>query len=149
MLFPQPKRVHLDLYRPWPAVTSCSFSHQLSSVTYQGPTTSAAPPPPSPSSPPSQDGAAVHSQPKGVVIYANSSISPQVRLLSNKFSPEKCHFLVQSPSFYWELELTHLADSTSDAAHVAMGYSPVPRPADGQPWTYPQETVLLRRLVPT
>ena len=54
----------------------------------------------------------------------------------------------QAPSFYWELELTHIGESSSDASHVAMGYSPSPQlPAEGQPWNYPKDSVFLRRLV--
>lgn len=52
----------------------------------------------------------------------------------------------QAPSFYWELEVCHLGDSSSDAAHIAMGYSPSPqKPAESQPWAYPQDTCLIRR----
>lgn len=53
---------------------------------------------------------------------------------------------LQAPSFYWELEICHLGESSTDAAHIAMGYSPEPqKPPEGQPWSYPTETVLLRR----
>ena len=52
----------------------------------------------------------------------------------------------QAPSFYWELEICHLGESSSDAAHIAMGYSPDPqKPPEGQPWAYPTEAVLMRR----
>ena len=52
----------------------------------------------------------------------------------------------QAPSFYWELEICHLGESSSDVAHIAMGYSPDPqKPPEGQPWAYPTEAVLLRR----
>ena len=38
-------------------------------------------------------------------------------------------------------------ESTVDTAHVAMGYSPSPQePSDAQAWTYPIDTVLIRRL---
>ena len=138
----QPKRIHLDLIRQWPPVTSCSFTHNLTSVCYQGPTTSAG-----------TGTQETSSQPKGVMVYANSSIPAQVG--------GACHFClvlgrfmntihidpsVQAPSFYWELEVCHLGDSSSDAAHIAMGYSPEPqKPANDQPWAYPQETCLIRR----
>ena len=52
----------------------------------------------------------------------------------------------QAPSFYWELEVGHMGDSSSDTAHIAMGYSlPPVKPTEGQPWTYPQDTCLIRR----
>ena len=53
--------------------------------------------------------------------------------------------LMQAPSFYWELEVVHIGDSSSDTSHVAMGYSPSPPPpTEGQPWNYPKDTVLIR-----
>ena len=63
-------------------------------------------------------------------------------------SQERVYLLTvfQAPSFYWELEICHLGESSSDAAHIAMGYSPDPqKPPEGQPWAYPTEAVLMRR----
>ena len=55
---------------------------------------------------------------------------------------------MQAPSFYWELEVAHIADSSADTSHVAMGYSPPPQePEEGQAWSYPIDTVLMRRWV--
>jgi len=54
----------------------------------------------------------------------------------------------QAPSFYWELEVSHLGgDGSTD---LAMGYSPEPQMAQpevsqGQGWIYPKHTVLMRK----
>ena len=70
----QPKSIQLDIVRPWPPVTSCSFTHKLTSVTYQGPTASTAAPVTSSGNGGSQD----TPQPKGVIVYANTAIPSQV-----------------------------------------------------------------------
>ena len=96
-------------------------------------------------------------QPKGVMVFANMAIpgyvSPafphtQTALLSLSLSLSltHTHTHTQSPSFYWEVELVHIGESSSDTAQVAMGYLPsVDKPADGKPWTYPLEAVFIRR----
>ena len=67
----------LDITRVWPPVTSCSFTHQLTCVRYQGPTGSA---PHTPSSLSNGD-APASNQPKGVIVYSNTPIPSQVRVL--------------------------------------------------------------------
>ena len=43
--------------------------------------------------------------------------------------------------------MNHLGETSTDAAHIAMGYSPNPqKPDDGQAWAYPNDTILIRRL---
>ena len=54
----------------------------------------------------------------------------------------------QAPSFYWELEVSHLGGEGS--TDLAMGYSPEPPVAQpeanqGQGWIYPKYTVLIRK----
>lgn len=71
----QPKRIQLDVTRQWPPVTSCCFTHQLTSVAYQGPTAIT---PTAGSNSTAQDSS---SHPKGVVIYGNIAIPAQVRLV--------------------------------------------------------------------
>ena len=79
-LFPfQPKSVKLDLTRLWPPVTSCSFTHQLTSVAYQGPTAT------TPSTGGSGAGQDTSSQPKGVIICANTAIPAQVSTLTQGY----------------------------------------------------------------
>ena len=86
----QPKHIKLDISRPWPPVTYSSFAYSLSSVTYQGPTATATPPTPaavvarSPSGTGSGSGSPAGgqdttSQPKGVIVYANTAIPAKVR----------------------------------------------------------------------
>ncbi len=118
----QPKKFQLDLTRPWPPVTSCSFTQNLTTVSYQGTTVAPLP------ATPAQDPAPPSPQPKGVMIFANSAVP------------------AQSPSFYWEIEVCHLGDGSSDTAHIAMGYCPNPeKPPEGQSWSYPSEACLIRR----
>ena len=61
-LFLQPKRIELDTRRLWPPVTFCCFTHNLTSVTYQGPTTG---------------GGQEASVPRGVMLFATTSIPRQ------------------------------------------------------------------------
>lgn len=90
----QPKYIKLDISRPWPPVTYSSFTYSLSSVAYQGPTATATPPTPAAvvagSSPggsgsgsgSSAGGQDTTSQPKGVVVYANTAIPAKVKVRS-------------------------------------------------------------------
>lgn len=74
----------------------------------------------------------------------------QVMITYSSNLPPTTSSLHQAPSFYWELELCHLGDSSSDASHIAMGYAPSPqKPAEGQPWAYAQSTCLIRRYLTT
>ena len=66
----QPKVITLDVTREWPPVTSCAFSHNLTSLSYQGPSVAA-----TASAAGSGDGAReIVSQPKGVMLFANIGI---------------------------------------------------------------------------
>ena len=67
----QPKQMHLDVSRPWPPVVACSFTEQLTCVTFQGSSSTSVPAAQSGEEPPP-------ARPKGVVIYANSNIPMQV-----------------------------------------------------------------------
>lgn len=58
----------MDITRTWPVVSSCSFSHHLTSLVYQGATTSTG----SGSDDEGQD------RPKGVFILTNASIPSHV-----------------------------------------------------------------------
>ena len=58
----------MDITRTWPVVSSCSFSHHLSSLVYQGATTSTG----SGSDDEGQD------RPKGVFILTNAPVPSHV-----------------------------------------------------------------------
>ena len=82
--YTQPKVYMLDVTREWPPVTSCAFTHNLTSLSYQGP--SAATTASSSSTPPagSGDGSPeVVSQPKGVMLFANMGIPSYVSPFKN------------------------------------------------------------------
>lgn len=83
-MYVQPKQFKLDVTRVWPPVTSCSFTHNLMCVTYQGPSGFT---PHAPANLSSGDTPAT-GQPKGVVIYTNMAIPSQVS--SNVFFHQKC-----------------------------------------------------------
>lgn len=147
--------MHLDVSRSWPPVIACSFTEQLTCVTFQGSSSVSAPAQ-------SSDDHPAPSRPKGVVIYANSNVPVQVCPASQCmavvcmcvhacmyiYGVLSCciSFLAQAPSFYWELEVSHLGEGSTD---LAMGYSPdppIPQESDqGQPWIYPRHTVLIRK----
>lgn len=83
-----------------------------------------------------------------ISILVNSMRSLLYRIcgMRNLFLIDTSSQILQAPSFYWELEICHLGESSTDAAHIAMGYSPEPqKPPEGQPWAYPTEAVLIRR----
>uniref|UniRef100_A0A1X7UQ08 HECT domain-containing protein n=1 Tax=Amphimedon queenslandica TaxID=400682 RepID=A0A1X7UQ08_AMPQE len=111
------KRFFLDITRQWPPVTHSSFSHNLTWLVYQGPTTSGG------------GGADADRQdkPKGVFIVTNNPIPNH------------------APSFYYEVEVVQL-DSGTSSPHLSFGLCPSPeKPSDNEgAWSYPQETCLFR-----
>lgn len=66
--------MHLDVCRSWPPVIACSFTEQLTCVTFQGSSSMSAP------AQQSGDDHTAPVRPKGVVIYATSCVAMQVSI---------------------------------------------------------------------
>lgn len=124
----------LDPHSSWPKISSCLFADNMTNVTYFG----TAPQPASSSNSSSNTASnptpsSNQDQLKGVVIYANMSLP------------------LGAPSFYWEMELCSLGDSSGqeEGRHVGMGLSPRPSiPEGGSPptsFTFMKDTCLVRR----
>jgi hypothetical protein len=112
------KKFHFDVTCSWPILSYCSFSHNMSTLVYQGQTTF--------TGGNADEEEEQTNKPKGAFVLTNAPIPSH------------------APSFYWEIELIQL-DSGSTLPHLAFGYcqKPVKLP-DNEVWFYPEETCLLR-----
>ena len=84
----QRKRFHMDISRSWPPVSYCSFSHHLTSLVYQGATTSTI-----------GGGASEgegQNKPKGVFIITNNPIPSHVSIVINTPTHSFIHLSIYS-----------------------------------------------------